>query len=264
MTLDHRYKHVDTLRTGLSVLIYPVRLLVNMPSDIGDWASDTFKTRKTLQNENLTLKTQNQLLKAELQKFNYVKTENMHLRALLKSSKDIGGKVLIGELLSVDLDPYKRQVVINKGGNDGVFVGQPMVDAHGVMGLVTHIGLVSSTALLITDPNHALPIQFLRTGLRAIASGTGDKNRIELLYLPNSADIKVGDEFVTSGLGCIFPTGYPAGKIMEINTDPSLPFAQVVAEPTARLNQSREVLLVWPNSGTDQNNTPCKINQEAE
>lgn len=264
MTLDHRFHHVDSLRAGISVLIYPVRLMVDIPTEIGEWASDTFKTRKTLQEENLSLKTQNQLLKAELQKFNYVKTENMHLRALLKSSKEISGKVLIAELLSVDLDPYKRQVVINKGSNDGVFAGQPMVDAHGVMGIVTHVGLLSSTALLVTDPNHSLPIQFLRTGLRAVVSGTGDKNRFELLYLPNSADIKVGDEFVTSGLGCVFPTGYPAGKILEINTDPSLPFASVIAEPSAKLNQSREVLLVWPESrGTGENN-PCRLNQEAK
>lgn len=263
MTLDHKYHHVDSLRTGLSALIYPVRLLVNMPSDIGDWVSDTFKTRKTLQEENLTLQTQNQLLKAELQKFNYVKTENMHLRALLKSSRDIGGKVLISELLSVALDPYRRQVVINKGSNDGVFVGQPMVDANGVMGLVTHVGLLSSSALLITDPNHSLPIQFLRTGLRAIVSGTGDKNRIEILHLTNSADIKVGDQLVTSGLGCVFPTGYPVGRIVEINTDPSLPFAQVIAEPSAKLNQSREVLLVWPKSGLADKDNPCKILQEA-
>lgn len=262
MTLDHKFNHMDTVRTGLSTLLYPVQLLVNMPSDVGDWASDTFKSRKTLQEENLSLQTQNRLLKAEQQKFNYVKTENMHLRALLKSSREISGKVLIAELLSVDLDPYKRQVVINKGSQDGVFVGQPMVDAHGVMGLVTHTGLKTSTALLITDPNHSLPVQFLRTGLRAVASGTGDKNRYELLYLPNSADIKEGDVFVTSGLGCVFPTGYPAGKITKITTDPSLPFAQVKAEPIARLNQSREVLLVWPSESNQGGENPCKLNQE--
>lgn len=264
MTLDHRFHHVDTLRAGLSTLIYPVRYLVSMPSEFGGWASDTFKTRKTLREENQTLKTQNQLFKAELQKFNYVKTENMHLRALLKSSKEIGGKVLIAELLSVDLDPYKRQVVINKGSKDGVFVGQPMVDAQGVMGLVTQVGLISSTALLITDPNHSLPIQFLRTGLRAIAAGTGDEVKFELQHLPNSANIKVGDEFVTSGLGCIFPTGYPAGRILEIQTDPSLPFAKVIAEPTANLNKSREVLLVWPRSGDGSQQNPCKVIEEAK
>jgi len=263
MTLDHRFQHVDQVRAALSVLVYPLRYIVNMPADMGDWASQAFKSRTTLQDENTTLRTQNQLLKAELQKFNYVKTENLHLRALLKSAKDIGGRVLIAELLSVDLDPYRRQVVINKGKNDGVYAGQPMVDAQGVMGLVTRVGLVSSTALLITDPNHSLPIQMLRSGQRAVAIGTGAEHRIEISHMPNNADIKVGDEFVTSGLGCVFPTGYPAGRIIEINTDPSLPFAHVIAEPAAALNRSREVLLVWPseqNNKLEQN--PCSLFKE--
>lgn len=265
MTLDHRFHHVDQLRAGLSLIIYPIRYLVNMPADMGNWASDAFKTRKTLQEENLDLKTKNRLLKSELQKFNYVKTENLHLRALLKSSKKFDGRVLIAELLSVDLDPYKRQVVINKGSNDGVYPGQPLVDSQGVMGLVTNVGLLSSSALLITDPNHSLPIQLLRNGLRAIASGTGSANRIELENIPNNSDIKVGDEFVSSGLGCVFPTGYPAGRIVEINTDPSLPFAHVVAEPAAALSRSREVLLVWPSDerqGDSEN--PCKMIQESK
>lgn len=265
MTLDHRFHHVDQLRASLSLVIYPIRYIVNMPADMGNWASDAFMTRKSLQAENLDLKTKNRLLKSELQKFNYVKTENLHLRALLKSSKRFDNKVLIAELLSVDLDPYKRQVVINKGSQHGVYKGQPMVDAQGVMGLVTNVGLLSSTALLITDPNHAAPIQLLRNGLRAIANGTGSANRFELENIPNNADIKVGDEFVTSGLGCVFPTGYPAGRIVEINTDPSLPFAQVIAEPAAALDRSREVLLVWPSTERQSDSSsPCKKVEESK
>jgi len=265
MTLDHRFHHVDQLRASLSLVIYPIRYIVNMPSDMGNWASDAFKTRKTLQEENLDLKTKNRLLTAELQKFNYVKTENLHLRALLKSSKKFDNKVLIAELLSVDLDPYKRQVVINKGSKHGVYPGQPMVDAQGVMGLVTNVGILSSTALLITDPDHALPIQLLRNGLRAIAKGTGSANQFELESIPNNSDIKVGDEFVTSGLGCIFPTGYPAGRIVEINTDPSLPFAEVIVEPAAALDRSREVLLVWPSDERQKDtNDPCAHLKEAK
>jgi len=265
MTLDHRFQHVDQLRATLSLIIYPIRSVVNMPAEMGDWASDAFMTRKSLQSENLDLKTKNRLLKAELQKFNYVKTENLHLRALLKSSKKFDNRVLIAELLSVDLDPYKRQVAINKGSNDGVYPGQPMVDAQGVMGLVTHVGPFSSTALLVTDPNHSLPVQLLRNGLRAVASGTGAANRFELENIPNNSDIKVGDEFVSSGLGCVFPTGYPAGRIVEINTDPSLPFAQVIAEPAAALDRSREVLLVWPSTEHNKEiGNPCQQLKEAK
>lgn len=173
--------------------------------------------------------------------------------------------MLIAELLSVDLDPYKRQVVINKGSNDGVYPGQPMVDAQGVMGLITNVSPFSSTALLVTDPNHSLPIQLLRNGLRAIVSGSGSANRFELENIPNNSDIKVGDEFVSSGLGCVFPTGYPAGRIVEINTDPSLPFAHVIAEPAAALDRSREVLLVWPSDERQNGaSNPCKQIEEAK
>lgn len=266
MTLDHRYHHVDQLRAALSLIVYPIRSLVNMPAEMGTWASDAFMSRKALQAENLDLKTKNELLKAELQKFNYVKTENLHLRALLKSSKRFDNRVLIAELLSVDLDPFKRQVAINKGSRDGVYPGQPMVDSQGVMGLVTHVGPLNSVALLITDPNHALPVQVLRNGMRAIARGTGDAGRYELENIPNNADIKVGDEFVSSGLGCVFPTGYPAGRVVEINTDPSLPFAQVVAEPAAALDRSREVLLVWPSTEPleDGSPNPCQQLKESK
>ena len=181
-----------------------------------------------------------------------MQVENQQLRALLESSKTIGERVLIAELLSVDLDPYKREIVINKGSREGVYAGQPIIDASGVMGQVVHVGPFSSTALLITDPSHALPVQVNRNGLRAIAVGVGSENYIELPHLPNNADILVGDLLVSSGLGCVFPTGYPVGRITQIDTDPSLPFAKVIAEPTARLNRSREVLLVWPQQSKEQ------------
>lgn len=252
MTLDHRFHHLDTVRSSLSALVYPLRFLVNMPGDMLDWTSDTFTTREVLQEENSTLRTQNELLKAELQKLTFLQVENQQLRALLDSSKTIGERVLIAELLSVDLDPYKRQIVINKGSRDEVYAGQPLIDASGVMGQVVHVGPFSSTALLITDPSHALPVQVNRNGLRAIATGVGSENMIELPHLPNNADVLVGDLLVSSGLGCVFPTGYPVGRITQIDTDPSLPFAKIFVEPTARLNRSREVLLVWPEQSQQQ------------
>ena len=252
MTLDHRFHHLDNVRSGLSALVYPLRFIVNLPGDMLDWSADTFTSRETLQEENKTLRTQNQLLKAELQKLTFLQVENQQLRALLDSSKTIAERVLIAELLSVDLDPYKRQVVINKGSREEIYVGQPIIDASGVMGQVVHVGPFSSTALLITDPSHALPVQVNRNGLRAIATGTGSENSIELPHLPNNADVLVGDLLVSSGLGCVFPTGYPVGRITQIDTDPSLPFAKVYVEPTARLNRSREVLLVWPQQAQAQ------------
>lgn len=262
MTLDHRTTYVNNIRSGIAVLVYPFQYLINFPANVGDWASESFSSRKTLKEDNETLRTQNLVLTTQLQRLNFIESENIHLRNLLESSKRVGERILIAELLSIDMDPYKQQVTINKGSasNDDIYSGQPFVDAKGVMGRLIHINPFSSTALLITDPSHILPIQVNRNGLRAIAKGTGNQNRLEIPHLPNNADIKVGDLLVTSGLGCVFPVGYPAARVTEINIDPSLPFAEVLAEPIAELDRSREVLLVWPGGKAKPNpSNPCQI-----
>jgi rod shape-determining protein MreC len=265
MTLDHRTNYVGTLRSSIAVLVYPFQYLVNFPANVGDWASESFTSRKTLQEDNSTLRTQNLILTTQLQKLNFIESENIHLRNLLESSKRVGERILIAELLSVDMDPFKQQVIINKGSasGDDIYPGQPFVDAKGVMGRLVHITPLSSTALLITDPSHILPIQVNRNGLRAIAKGTGSQTRLEIPYLPNNADIKVGDLLVTSGLGCVFPVGYPAAIVVEINIDPSLPFAEVLAEPIAELDRSSEILLVWPGGKAKPNpSNPCQIQSD--
>ncbi len=266
MTLDYRTDTVRSIRAGLSVIVYPVQYLVDLPGSFIRWTADTFVTRGTLQEENATLRTQNQILKAQLQKFTFIEAENVHLRELLQSSKRVGERMLIAELLSVDLDPFRRQVVINKGSmNDDLYVSQPLLDAEGVMGKIVHIYPLTSTAILITDPDHSLPVQVARNGLRTIAVGAGSDNQLELLYLPNNADIQIGDELITSGLGCVFPAGYPVARVTAVNTNPSLPFAQVLAEPTAKLDRSREVLLVWPSHASlPEMQTPCSRTQEED
>ncbi len=267
MTLDYRTDTVRSIRAGLSVIVYPVQYLVDLPSNFINWTTDTFVTRHTLQEENSSLRTQNQILKAQLQKFTFIEAENVHLRELLQSSRRVGERMLIAELLSVDLDPFRRQVVINKGSlNDDLYVSQPLLDANGVMGKIVHIYPLTSTAILITDPDHTLPVQVARNGLRTIAVGTGSDNQLKLLYLPNNADIQVGDKLITSGLGCVFPAGYPVATITTVNTNPSLPFAQVLAKPAAKLDRSREVLLVWPSHTASQAKvqTPCSPRTQEE
>ena len=262
MTLDHRTTYVNTIRSSIAVLVYPFQYVVNFPANVGDWASESFTSRKTLKEDNAILRTQNLILTTQLQKLNFIESENIHLRSLLESSKRVGERILIAELLSVDMDPYKQQVVINKGSTSGddIYSGQPFVDAKGVMGRLTHVSPLSSTALLITDASHVLPIRVNRNGLRAIAKGTGNQTRLEIPHLPNNADIKVGDLLVTSGLGCVFPVGYPVATVVEINIDPSLPFAEVLAKPIAELDRSSEVLLVWPGGKAKPNpSNPCQM-----
>ena len=158
---------------------------------------------------------------------------------------------LIAEILAVDLAPYRQQVMVNKGTSSGVFVGQPVLDANAVMGQVIRTNPFSSVVLLITDADHALPVEVNRNGLRTIAAGTGLSQELELLYIPKNADIRVGDLLVTSGMDERFPPGYPVARVKTVRQDPDNPFTTVIAEPTARLDRSREVLLVWtlsPNS----------------
>ncbi|HEY7841920.1 MAG TPA: rod shape-determining protein MreC, partial [Gammaproteobacteria bacterium] len=175
-----------------------------------------------------------------------VEEENRRLRELLESSIQLRERVLVAELLAVEMEPFRRQVVINKGRREGAYDGQPVVDAGGIMGQIIHVGPFSSTVLLITDPSHALPVQVNRNGLRAIAVGTGRDNVLLLEHLPTNADIKRGDLVVSSGLGHRFPRGYPVGTIADIGLEPGESFARVEVTPSAQLGRSREVLLVWP------------------
>jgi rod shape-determining protein MreC len=242
---DHRYRHLDLLRSTLAVLVYPLHYVASLPSILGRSVEGRLAKEEDLRDRNTRLERQNLVLKARLQRFEALEAENMRLRDLLGSSFKIGERVLIAELLSVDLDPYRQQVLINKGSSSGVFVGQPVLDANAVMGQVVEVNPVSATVLLITDASHALPVQVNRNGLRTIAAGTGLVNELELPHLPNNADIREGDLLVTSGLGGHFPPGYPVARVTEVRREPGKPFATVIAAPTARLDRSREVLLVW-------------------
>ncbi len=253
MVLDHRYNHLESLRSGLSVLLFPVQYLASLPLLLSESASDAITNRNKLESERNKLHAENLLLRARQQKFEALEAENMRLRGLLDSSFKVGDRVLIAELISVEQDPFRQQVLINKGSTSGLFVGQPVVDASAVVGQVTHISPFNASVLLITDAAHALPVQVNRNGLRTIALGTGLINRLELPHLPNNADIKVGDLLTTSGMGGSFPPGYPVAEVIDVKREPGQPFASVIAQTTAHLDRIREVLLVWtldPGMGT--------------
>ncbi|MBV2091510.1 MAG: rod shape-determining protein MreC [Candidatus Thiodiazotropha sp. (ex Ctena orbiculata)] len=245
MVLDHRYNHLESLRSALSVLLYPVQYLASLPLLLSESASDAIVSRSELEDQRERLHQENLQLRARLQKFEALEAENMRLRGLLDSSFKVGDRVLIAEIIAVEQDPFRQQVLINKGKNSGLFEGQPVLDAHAVVGQVTHITPFNASVLLITDATHALPIQVNRNGLRTIALGTGLINRLELPHLPNNADIQVGDLLITSGLGGGFPPGYPVAEVIEVKREPGQPFASVIAQTTAHLDRIREVLLVW-------------------
>ena len=261
MTLDHRYKATENIRAVLGSILYPLRTITDLPEEISTWAAGTLVSRDTLEQQNQTLRIQNELLLSKLQRYTALEAENTQLRKLLKSvqeNQDQFSKALIAEILSTDLDPFRRQVVLNKGSNAEVYIGQPIISADGVVGQVMHVGPFSSIAMLITDPSHSLPVQVNRNGVRAIATGEPHKNQLKLQHQPNNTDIVVGDELVTSGLGCVFPAGYPAGKVIDVTINPSLPFAQIAVTPSALLDRHRQVLLVWPDRHRMGGTTGCE------
>lgn len=245
MTLDQREHHTDTLRGALSVLIYPIQALVGLPANTGNWVSEQLSSRESLMDQNRALHDENFQLKIKLQKYESLEAENNRLRELMGSSFRVGEKTLIAELIAVDMVPFSQQLLLNKGKDHNVYSGQPILDATGVMGQVLKVGPLTSTAIMITDPSHEIPIEINRNGLRAIARGTGDTSQLELPHIPNNADIVVGDLLVTSGLGGRFPPGYPVARVTSVTTLPGEPFANIAAEPTAKLLSTREVLLVW-------------------
>ena len=246
MTIDHRNESFRGLRSTVSsYLIYPLQYIVTIPSKITQWAGENLTTRTNLLNENAELRETNLRLLTDQQRLASLQRENERLRELLGASSQLEADILIAEVLEVDQDYYTQQILINKGSEHNVYLGQAVVDATGILGQVIQLNKQSAVVLLISDPGHAIPIQNNRNGIRTIAQGKGDPNELDLLHIPNNTDIKVGDLMTSSGLGARFPPNYPVATVAEVKIRPSEPFALVTAKPAAALDRSREVLLVW-------------------
>lgn len=259
MTVDHKYGHLERVRGFIATVVYPLQYVVSLPIELTRSMSESLVTRKMLLEENESLRQEQLLLNSKLQRFSILEEENKRLRSLLESSIDLRERVLVAELVEVELQPFRQQIVINKGSKDAAYLGQPIVDSGGIMGQIIHVAPFSSTVLLITDPTHSIPVQVNRNGLRAIAVGTGQDNVLLLEHLPTNADIQEGDLIVSSGLGRRFPRGYPVGKVNRISRIPGEPFSNVTVIPSAKLGQSTEVLLVWPYEELEKDNSETDV-----
>lgn len=246
MVLDHRGDHVAGIRTTLATTITPVLYIASLPTSLYDWFTDTVASRAELQRENEQLKHEQFSYRTQLQRLTALEAENARLRGLLSSARKTRGKRMIAEVINVDLEPTEQQVLINKGSNDGVYVGQAVLDAFGVLGQVTEVAASTARVLLLTDSRHAIPVRVERTGFNAIAEGTGAMNRLRLNFVPNTTDIREGDLLVSSGLGERFPDGYPVGQIEVIKRDTGEAYAEIDVVTAARMERSGEVLLLWP------------------
>lgn len=243
--VDHRFDSLVQVRKALSVVVAPIQWLADTPARLTDDVSLVLSSRSELAQENARLKARTLILEQKVQKLASLNAQNVRLRELLNSSRLVDEKVVVAELIGIDPDPTIKQVLINKGDQDGVYAGQPLLDATGVMGQVVQTSPFNSRVILITDSNSRIPVQVNRNGYRAIAAGTASGTELELLHVPATADIQKGDLLVTSGMGQRFPVGYPVAKVTDVQKNAGYPFLTIHAEPLARLNRSRLVMLVF-------------------
>lgn len=244
---DQRSDTLTPVRHALNWALQPVLWAAGLPSTMVRTA-DHMQSRESLLRENEVLRENQLLLQARLQRVEALEMENQRLRELLASAAHLEERVTIAQIVSAAQDPYRQQIVLNKGARDGVYKGQALVDAQGVLGQVIRVSPGSSVALLLTDPDHGIPVEINRTGLQTFALGRGDGQHLVLPFLPGNADVQVGDLIVSSSLGGLFPAGYAVGHITELKHEPGEHFMEALAQPAARLNQNRQALLVWSES----------------
>ncbi|WP_071890164.1 rod shape-determining protein MreC [Kangiella sediminilitoris] len=244
MVLDYRYDYLSSARKGVSTVFAPIYFLANLPNEIASWADNNIVSRNDLIDQNRRLKDELLILKAQNQRLIGLESENARLRSLLGSSRTLRGKRVIAEVLNIDSSLFANELILNKGSMDDVFVGQPVVDAEGIMGQIVEVSTSTSRMILINDQKHAIPVRIDRNGVRAIAQGNG--RLLYLRHLPNTIDVKEGDILLSSGLGQRFPDGYPVAKVISVVRQTAQPYAEIQAEPTANINRANHVLLLWP------------------
>jgi len=241
---DHKMASFESLRGYLQSMVSPLQYLANTPKQAMTWASTNITTRRQLMTENQQYRLNELKSHEQSMQLNIIKQENERLRSLLASPLRRELKKMVAEILSVDSDPYSHQVVINRGAGDGVYEGQPVIDALGIVGQILHVGQTTSRVILITDISHAVPVRVQRNGLRLLASGSGHIDRLNHNFVSQSADIKKGDLLVTSGLGGKYPEGYPVSKVSFVNHDESREFMRVYSTPIAQIDRLRYLLLL--------------------
>jgi rod shape-determining protein MreC len=244
MVIDHRGNYLDRLRLFSSTVVEPIYRVAAFPSDVARAGRLAIATQDHLVEENRTLREALLLAQVRLNRMSALTAQNDRLKQLLDVRTDLGLGVQLARLVDIDLDPFRHRIVIDAGSLQSISVGQPVLDAQGIMGQIVEVLPNTSVAMLVTDPTHAIPVMIKRTGLRTIAYGTGSIDRLRLPNIPISADVAVGDALVTSGLGGRFPAGFPVGEILEISNDESGMFAAAIARPAAALDRSGEVLLL--------------------
>lgn len=245
MTADMRGAWLDQVRQRAALLVEPIYWLASAAPRLLRYVSETAQGHDQLLAENRRLRNELLIARARERRLAVLADENQHLRELLGGTRSMQLGVRLATIVDVDLDPSRQQVVLDLGANDGVRVGQAFIDASGLLGQVTAVAPDHATALLVTDPDHAVPVQVVRSGLRVIAYGTGDRDRLEVRDIPQSGDIREGDTLITSGIGGNFPAGFAVGEVTGLRQDESQLFTVADLKPAAAVARAHQVLLVW-------------------
>jgi rod shape-determining protein MreC len=248
MVVDHRGQALHILRKKVDTYVDPMYWLAETPVRVIRLAQKSMRDHALLSKENTQLREKLLLSEASLARLASIQEQNNRLRILLNARSKLGLKAQLGELIGVDLDPYRHRILLNLGHGDGITKGRTVMDAHGVLGQILEVRDRNATVILITDPSHAIPVRVLRTGLRTIAYGSGSLDKLSLPHIPFSAGVREGDQLMTSGMGGHFPAGLPVGIINKIEPDSSAAFVLASARPSADLTHNGEVLVVHNES----------------
>jgi rod shape-determining protein MreC len=245
MVFDHCNSSFNKFRSSLSVIVVPLQYVVAEPIRLVNLVVSDFSTQQQLAQKNARLNAELVLLQAKLQKQGAIEMENKWLHSLLQSAAQTNDKVAEAQLLAISPNPFIKQIVLDKGSKDDVYVGQPVLDVYGVIGQVIQVGYFTSRVMLVTDSQSSIPVQIKRNGIRAITKGQGSSDLLKLQNVPDTVDVKKGDLLITSGLGRLYPFGCPVGRVVTVAHNPGESFADITVEPVARLDRDRLVLLVW-------------------
>jgi rod shape-determining protein MreC len=242
--VDVRYRYLESIRSGLSVLVYPLQRLVTAPGNLWHEVDAFFVSHNSLIRDNAELRHLNTLDVAQLLQLEVLKAENQHLRDLLMVQQRADYPMQLAEIIYVERDIFNRKILLDKGTQANVLAGQIVMDDSGIVGQVTRVYPWMSEVTLITDKDHAVPVQVLRNGLRAVVFGSGDTGELALRYIPISSDIQNGDVLVTSGIDGTYPHGLPVAKVIHVERDPAYPFARILCAPIAGVDKRRQLLIL--------------------
>lgn len=245
MYLDQRGRWLESIRYGLQAIAYPIEIALNSPAAAWQWSQEIFEDRAALQAENRQLRQRLRELEQLALRRESLERENAALRAIATPAVDVVERYLPAQIIGSELNSQQQRLTLDRGAINGVFDRQAVVAAGGVLGQTMRVGPWSSEIILVTDSEHALPVQILRTGVRTLAIGTGRREQLSVPFLPLQTDIRRGDRLITSGLGGVFPAGYPVAVVTDVKRDGGAPLAQVQARTLARVDRDRIVSLLW-------------------